>query len=1001
MKLALPSALAAMAVGCGGTAEPAKTLERPATSTSSAAAAPSGVLPASVPGSAPLGDLASVPLSVALVPIQGADAVLAVHDGAGSAGAYVQRVDADGTLGPVLALVGAHVAGAFALDRTSLSIATAEGTKLCVTTYRESEVVGRGCGVYRAHALAAISGRILALSADPPQPDEEELKKAKPAPKPPVSTKKGKGRKKKKKKEPSPVEKLFSSGRELEVARRWILADGTSPADPEPTGLRFAEPMVGMGMIGAASRAERIDVAYYERATPRGKEKRGSIGVAALDEAGTLVENSKKSFGNSKLQAGFLDDHVDPRLIGFGEGSVLLSHRGSRGKCDVTVAAPFVMPMIPESADCAIEPRRFFRLAQSKRKGTPVTLPALPEGLDVARVRRTTGQPSWEVGRVALTPTRAFALYDDNIVIWTEGGPPTTVKRALVAEHLRVYGSAIAHDGSAIAHTSAGLVVVDASGNKTTIAGAEPRLMAERDRADVAKVERRLAVKIGSAWIQAEGELRRLAPEPGKAIRELHPDATAVVGGETSGMLLELWGTTLVVQSLGPGGELTELARMTSPVRAGFDAVARRAGGALVVGRSRSTEGLVSVAIDAQGKVVALHRASLAAGASRRPRLSALFAGGAILTDEDRLAATWLDDDAAPLVGARWPTEAPPASDARSLCWDGSPAPASVPGPAPDVFVPLDARAGWCMTDMAWTKDGSLRWIGSTVSSIHTRAEIGSVDRPVKARNVPPGAPRERLALPGTSHARCSGEMVLAGDVCVDRFESTLADLTTGHYLSPDYPPSPNALAGAFGDWLTRRERQGDVIARALPLPPVEAWQLGAMPALVAVAREGVRPSGYVSGALAREACASAGKRLCSLEEWRRACRGEAGTLFPYGASYKDRACNVNLPAHPAAELHQNASIGHLDPRLNRVETADGPLLRTTGATSACASRWGDDAIYDMVGNIDEWVDEKGGAFAGGFYSRSTTNGCEALVSAHPEHYADYSTGVRCCKDPR
>jgi hypothetical protein len=599
VKLALPAALAAMAVGCGGTAEPAKTLERPATSTSSVPAAPAGALPASAPGSAPLGDLANVPLSVALLPIQGADAVLAVHDHAGSAAAYVQRVDSDGTLGPVLTLAGAHVAGAFVLDRTSLSIATAEGPKLCVTTFRETEVVGRGCGMYRAHALAAISGRILALSADPPQPDEEELKKAKPPPKPPPP-KKGKGRNKKKK-EPSPVEKLFSSGRELEVAKRWILADGSSPADPEPTGLRFAEPMVGMGMIGAASRPERIDVAYYERALPRGKERRGSIGVAALDEAGTLVENSKKSFGDSKLQAGFLDDHVDPRLIGFGEGSILLSHRGSRGKCDVTVAAPFVMPMIPESADCAIEPRRFFRLAQSKRKGTPVTLPALPEGLDVARVRRTTGQPSWEVGRVALTSARAFALYDDNIVIWTEGGPPTTVKRALVAEQLRVYGSAIAPDGSAIAYTSAGLVIVDASGKTTTIVGGEPRLVAERDRADVARVQRRLAVKIGPAWIQAEGELRRLAPEAGKPIRELHPDTTAVVGAEASGMLIELVGTTLVVQSLGSNGELAEVARVGSPVRAGFDAVARRAGGAILVGRGRGTYGLVAVAIDAQG----------------------------------------------------------------------------------------------------------------------------------------------------------------------------------------------------------------------------------------------------------------------------------------------------------------------------------------------------------------------------------------------------------------
>ncbi len=177
------------------------------------------------------------------------------------------------------------------------------------------------------------------------------------------------------------------------------------------------------------------------------------------------------------------------------------------------------------------------------------------------------------------------------------------------------------------------------------------------------------------------------------------------------------------------------------------------------------------------------------------------------------------------------------------------------------------------------------------------------------------------------------------------------------------------------------------------------SWQSGSSTSVVALSREGIRPSGYVTGITAREACTAAGKRLCKLDEWRRACRGETNQLFPYGASYEDRACNVNSPAHPAAELHQNAAIGHLDPRLNRVEVAGVPLLRLTGGTARCASRWGDDAIFDMVGNIDEWVDERGGAFAGGFYSRGTTNGCEALVSSHPEPYSDYSTGVRCCKD--
>ena len=101
---------------------------------------------------------------------------------------------------------------------------------------------------------------------------------------------------------------------------------------------------------------------------------------------------------------------------------------------------------------------------------------------------------------------------------------------------------------------------------------------------------------------------------------------------------------------------------------------------------------------------------------------------------------------------------------------------------------------------------------------------------------------------------------------------------------------------------------------------------------------------------------------------------------------------------HPAAMLHDNASVGHLDPRLNRTQAKGRPLLAPTGDYPACRSRWGNDAAYDMVGNLDEWIDNGTGAFAGGFYARATRAGCEALVDVHPKRYLDYTTGVRCCR---
>jgi hypothetical protein len=169
----------------------------------------------------------------------------------------------------------------------------------------------------------------------------------------------------------------------------------------------------------------------------------------------------------------------------------------------------------------------------------------------------------------------------------------------------------------------------------------------------------------------------------------------------------------------------------------------------------------------------------------------------------------------------------------------------------------------------------------------------------------------------------------------------------------------------------------------------------------VAVSRPAVVPNGYLSGLMAERVCRNADKRLCHYDEWLTACKGEAKRQFPYGVEYKPGACNVFRALHPAKELHDNATVGHLDPRLGLVKEPNGdPLLRPTGATPGCRSEWGSEAAWDMNGNLDEWVEDDKGRFVGGFFSRSTRNGCESSVTAHPPSYLDYSTGTRCCWSP-
>jgi sulfatase modifying factor 1 len=189
--------------------------------------------------------------------------------------------------------------------------------------------------------------------------------------------------------------------------------------------------------------------------------------------------------------------------------------------------------------------------------------------------------------------------------------------------------------------------------------------------------------------------------------------------------------------------------------------------------------------------------------------------------------------------------------------------------------------------------------------------------------------------------------------------------------------------------------------ARSMPLPELSEWQRTHEFEPRALSEAGVTPQAYVSYNVARRACQRAGKRLCSVDEWETACRGAQQSRHPYGEVFQPGRCNIHVGLHPAHVLHGAAYLGHLDPRLNLlIVSNEGPLLRTTGASSACKSPWGGDAILDMVGNLDEWVENERPTFRGGFYARGTTKGCAANVTNHGATYYDYSTGTRCCLSP-
>jgi hypothetical protein len=259
----------------------------------------------------------------------------------------------------------------------------------------------------------------------------------------------------------------------------------------------------------------------------------------------------------------------------------------------------------------------------------------------------------------------------------------------------------------------------------------------------------------------------------------------------------------------------------------------------------------------------------------------------------------------------------------------------------------------------------------------------------------PPTLTREVLvasvdAPKPTRAGRCPSDMALvAGRVCVDRWEASLA------------------------------ERLPDGTDRAWsPFLPVD----GAESRVRALSRPGVLPQAYISGRQAALACFAGGKRLCHAPEWEQACRGPADTQFPYGNERRAHVCNDDVrSAHPVPEVGRlldtpSAELwrtGMSEPLLNQL---DGTLL-PTGARAECTNGYG---VYDMVGNLHEWVDDGGagyasrhpgadeatsakhGMFRGGYYMDTTKNGdgCSYATTAHDFAYHDYSTGFRCCAEP-
>lgn len=265
----------------------------------------------------------------------------------------------------------------------------------------------------------------------------------------------------------------------------------------------------------------------------------------------------------------------------------------------------------------------------------------------------------------------------------------------------------------------------------------------------------------------------------------------------------------------------------------------------------------------------------------------------------------------------------------------------------------------------------------------------GCKQEPAQARESPSSSssspiPSATSAPAPPAPSPCPEEMAHVGTYCIDRWEAHLVLADAPDQVLPYYEtPKPKAK-------------------------------------IAARSKAGIHPQGYINRKDAAKACKAAQKRLCSAKEWHGACIGSQKTRYPYGESEIKGRCNTNKDHLMQQMFGMNVKftygLHYNNPKLLK----EPGFLAKTGDFSDCANDYG---LYDMVGNLHEWIADDGsislakkipldfgpellgapgtGVFMGGYFSSQGEHGrgCVYATATHSPDYHDYSTGFRCCRD--